>query len=444
MWFMHASLLRGWLPPTATIAAWAALAAGVGWSRRPGRHWIAIAAGAGALACVVAWTVATPRRVGGIYPRSFVVWCALPCFALGAAVWQWRVVPRWRRALALVAVPLLVVFSGLQINTHYGYFPTVGDVFGAPLAGQVDNNQFDSRAAIGVAGLRHATRNAVLSRAGVVVALDIPAPVSHFHHRKGYVWVPPIYFSTPRPELPVLMLLAGTPGSTTDWLRGGRALEVANSWAARHDGYAPIMVMPDANGSGIGDTECVDGPRGNAETYLTVDVPRFMEAKFGAAEDRHQWAVAGLSEGGTCALDLTARHPHRFATFGDFSGDAAPTLGIPRATLIGLYAGSRTAERAHNPTRWFRADAFLGIEGFLAVGSADQSHVAVEANLALAARRDRLHVHVDILHGDGHNFYTWAQALRDAYPWLVARLPDDDSKPNAHVVETRFTIIAGR
>src|SRR3954469_13377515 len=84
-------------------------------------------------------------------------------------------------------------------------------------------------------------------------------------------------------HLPVLMLISGTPGVPFDWLRGGGALALANAWAISHGGDAPIMVLPDANGSSWGDTECVDGPRGRAETYLTVDVPAFLRARFDAA-----------------------------------------------------------------------------------------------------------------------------------------------------------------
>ena len=56
------------------------------------------------------------------------------------------------------------------------------------------------------------------------------------------------------------------------------------------------------HGSFLSDTECVDGPRGNAETYLTVDVPRFAAARLGAERRPATWGIAGFSEGGTCAV----------------------------------------------------------------------------------------------------------------------------------------------
>jgi S-formylglutathione hydrolase FrmB len=436
MWFWQVSLLDGWLPSAVAVAAWGALLLGVAWWRRAIWHWVLVAIAAGALVALASWSLAVQARVGSAYPRSFLVWAALPLFALGVAVWQWPRVGWWRRLAALVSAPLLIAFGGMQINAHYGYLPTVGDLLGAPLPGQVS-----ARALMGLAnGSMMTSRFRAMAgnpRLDAVAPIDIPAPASHFAHRIGYVWVPPIYFSARRPHLPVLMLISGTPGTTGDWLRGGKALAVARAWAAAHGGVAPMLVVPDANGRAQGDTECVNGPRGQAETYLSVDVPRFMQQQFGAATDPQRWAIAGLSEGGTCALELAARHPDRFATFADFSGDPAPTIGSPTHTLDALYGGSRSAMLAYDPTVWFTKDALAGVAGFFAVGSSDHGYVRAEEQVALLASRSGMSVRLDVIRGGGHNFGTWSRSLRDAYPWIVARLSSPDSTPPVHVVRTQ-------
>jgi pimeloyl-ACP methyl ester carboxylesterase len=433
MWFLHVSLLHGWLPPTIAVAAWGAVVVGVAWWRRAIWHWLVVAAAAGAVSIVVSWALDVPARVGSTYPRSFLVWAALPLFALGAALWQWPRVGWRRRTVALASVPLLAASAGLVMNAYYSYLPTVGDLLGAPLPGQVNARQLVS-GPFGTPVAFQSGRTRTTSKVGTVASVDIPAPVSHFPHHKAYIWVPPVYFSTPRPHLPVLMLIAGTPGSPGDWLRGGGALALANAWAAGHNGYAPMMVLPDANGSLLGDTECVDGPRGNAETYLTVDVVTFMRQALGAAMDPQQWAIAGLSEGGTCALDLATRHPARFATFADFSGDAAPTLGSSARTVSALYGGSWRALRAHDPTTWFASATSAGVEGFFAVGNADHGHLRTEERIAQIANRDGMRTRVDIIPGGRHSFRTWAQALRDAYPWIVSRLSMRDPLSNVNLV----------
>jgi S-formylglutathione hydrolase FrmB len=312
-----------------------------------------------------------------------------------------------------------MTFGGLQIDAHYGYVPTIGDLLGAPLPGQVSAKQLPDRS---VGHSSSAALAGSVSHSGVVASVDIPASVSRFHHRAAFIWVPPIAFSDTRDQLPVLMLISGTPGAPDDWVRAGGALSLANRWAARHGGVAPILVMPDANGSWLGDTECVDGPRGNAETYLTIDVRRYVHHHFGVSLDPHHWAIGGLSEGGTCALDLAARHPNLFSTFADFSGDLAPTLGSWQHTRAALYGGSADALHAHDPTKWFPTDAAAGVEGVFAVGSADHSRLREEQHLAQLATADGMNIHVDVISGGGHNYHLWAHALRDSFAWIVARL----------------------
>lgn len=144
--------------------------------------------------------------------------------------------------------------------------------------------------------------------------------------------------------------------------------------------------------------------------------------RFHASLNPRRWAIAGLSEGGTCALDLVTRHPDRFSTFGDFSGDTAPTLGSQYATLHGLYGGSLRDQLAHNPTNWFAIDTTAGVAGYIAAGSHDHGSITSQQYLATAARHDHMQIRLDIIPGAGHNFRTWTKALRDAYPWIVNRL----------------------
>jgi enterochelin esterase-like enzyme len=422
-----------------TDLALASLALSIAWWRRAVWHWVILAVAALGAADVVS-RVTIPQYVAGSgYPRSFLVWAAMPMFALAAAVWQWPRVAWWRRVFAFVSLPLLVAFAGLQVNAHYGYLPTIGDLLGAPLPGQVGANTIE-RAPLRFAraeGHRGSARPVVASRildshgsavpaaayqTGLVAEVDIPAPDSHFHARPAFVWVPPWYFTHPAVQLPVLMLFAGAPGRTSDWFRGGGALQTAWEYARAHDGYAPIMVVPDTNGRVFGDTECINSRMGQVKTYLTVDVPAFMHTHFNASLDARRWAVAGLSEGGTCALELSAQNPDRFRTFADFSGDALPNMGSVRNSLRVLYDYSYAAYIAHDPTRWFRRDASAGLAGYIAVGSKDFGCIPVEQKLTQTARRDGLNVILDVISGGGHNFATWRQSLADAFPWIAHRL----------------------
>ena len=433
VWILQQSLLRGWLPAGIALLAWAPVLLGVAWWRRQWWHWLVVAAAAGTLVAGSSWLLSIPSRVGGTFPASFFVWVALPLFALGAALWQWQRVHWWRRVLALAAVPGLVAFGGLQINAHYEYLPTVRDLLGARLPGQVSARRLNAMTHGYTAHPVRASSFDRLPSTGVLAQFDIPATVSRFPHRGAWVWLPPIYFRHHRPHLPVLMLLPGTPGSTGDWLHGGRAADTANAYAARHHGEGPIRVFPDGNGSPHGDTECVNSARGAADTYLSVDVPNFVESQFGASTLASQWAVGGLSEGGTCALELASLHPDRFQTFADFSGDATPTLGSVRHTVRYLFGGSWSAYEHYVPANYFRADAAAGVQGVVAAGSGDSSYRRLAQQVVWTAARSGESVHLDMISGGGHDFRTWARALRDAFPWIVQRVGVPNGFGGMHV-----------
>ena len=52
----------------------------------------------------------------------------------------------------------------------------------------------------------------------------------------------------------------------TDWLLAGDAIATVDRFAAAHAGNAPVLVFVDSGGAFNIDTECVNGPRGNART----------------------------------------------------------------------------------------------------------------------------------------------------------------------------------
>jgi hypothetical protein len=58
----------------------------------------------------------------------------------------------------------------------------------------------------------------------------------------------------------------------TNWIRTGNAVGVVDSYAKAHTGTAPVLTFVDSNGSFNNDTECVNGPRGNAADHLAKDV----------------------------------------------------------------------------------------------------------------------------------------------------------------------------
>ncbi|MEQ3553049.1 alpha/beta hydrolase-fold protein [Pseudonocardia nematodicida] len=330
----------------------------------------------------------------------------------------WRVLAR----CAAVAVTLLVLLSDAVVGVNAGldYLRTVGDVLGA---GPVEG--------IGVAQLL--LRRSVPAD-GVVARVPIPGSLSGFDARPAEVWVPPAWFTRPRPELPVVMLLHGTPGRPADWVDSGGAAATADAWARTHDGVAPVLVMPDINGDYLTDSECVDAPGAAVETYLTRDVPRVVTRLLDTRPPGRDWAVAGLSEGGTCAVMLALRHPDLFGTFGDYGGLIGPRTGDDNggvdATVAGLFAGSVRRFDTHEPADLLRHRRYPELTGWFEAGGDDTAPAAAARTLSALATRAGIASTLRIVPGGGHDFDVFATALTDSFPTIAARVSGPPAEPD--------------
>lgn len=294
------------------------------------------------------------------------------------------------------------------VNAYYGYFRTLGEALGI---------------------VRNLEPLSALERTtapdhGIVVQLPVPGTRSGFDARDAYVYVPPAWFATPRPALPVVLLLHGLPGDPSAWVTSGEAQLTADAFAAAHGGRAPILVLPDILGSFDNDTECVDSPRGAVETYLTVDVPATVVPRLGSAPPGPQWAVAGFSLGGMCALLLGLRHPAELPTFADYGGLVGPRTGDDNEvgmTVDDLFGGSRPAFEAHEPGVLLRQRRYPDSGGWFEFGDKDALARESADTLVPLARAAGIRTCVVVVPRYGHVGEVWRRAFRDSLPWLAAR-----------------------
>ena len=137
-----------------------------------------------------------------------------------------------------------------------------------------------------------------------------------------------------------------------------------------------MVVFVDSGGGFNVDTECVNGPRGNAADHLTKDVVPYLIRGFGVSPAPAQWGVVGFSAGGTCAVDLAVMHPELFGSFVDIAGDLRPNSGTTTETIDRLFGGDRTAWEAFDPatviTRHGRYTALSGL--FVVSGAGVDDH----------------------------------------------------------------------
>lgn len=424
----HASLTNGAIPVVTEALGMVLLGLAVlphDW--RWLRVWLPIATVCGLITAACArWYLNSAGVISGVTPLKLWFWVAAIALAAVLLVAGWRR-GRWnRRAVALSAVATSLVCAVVTVNAWLGYLPTVGAAWtglvGGPLPDQLDSSK--------VAALRGAH---TVPANGTVMSVSINPSDPHFGHRDELVYLPPVWFSSPTPPpLPVIMMIGGEFNSPPDWIRAGDAVATVDRFAAQHQGNAPALVFVDAGGAFNIDTECVNGPRGNAADHLVRDVVPYLTMHMNVSADPHSWAVAGFSAGGTCAIDLAVMHPERFATFLDIAGDRGPNAGDKAQTVDRLFGGSVQAWTAFDPVSVMaRHGRYTGIAGTIVVsGAIEGGHGKRAGNPGEAAAASELctvatanGVACDVVLEEGRHDWPFAgRAFAAALPSLAARL----------------------
>lgn len=369
------------------------------------------------------------RETGTPLPNAFII-MALPTFVFIGLV---TLVIKRRTNLKIVTTVGLVVsilFSLIIINNYYRFYPTLGEVFGKNNVATLGASQKDT-----VLRLSSASSKIVDSQTiegsltslqqqptqGKVFSLNIPGTISKFNARTAYVYEPAIYANPSGINLPVIVLTAGYPGIPENWLGSGLQATM-DEFAKLHDGITPLVFMVDNTGSLTNDTECVNSPRGNVETYLTVDVPNYIKSHFEVATGSTHWAIGGLSMGGMCAVMLALRHPDVYDNFLDFGGEIGPEIGSQQTTIDKLFNGSESDWDQHQPTTLLAENKYNGMGGFFAVGQEDERTLTEAAEtLNMQSKKDGVNTLLELIPGQ-HTFTTWQNAFKLSLPWVSNRM----------------------
>lgn len=225
--------------------------------------------------------------------------------------------------------------------------------------------------------------------------------------------------------LPVLVLMSGQPGSPEDWVTRGGLVETMDALAALYDGIAPIVLVVDQLGSPWRNPLGSDTARGGAAaTYLEEDVPSWLREHTAATADPARWAIGGVSNGATCALQVIARRRAPFRTFLAMSAQEHPCLEPPALTVPVGFGGDPAAFEANDPlSLWAaaRPGAYDGVAGVLSAGRSDRRYAPAVPVLARAAGAAGIEVSTRSYTG-GHEWSVWSRALADQAGWLAGRL----------------------
>ncbi|MEU5264412.1 alpha/beta hydrolase-fold protein [Amycolatopsis sp. NPDC021455] len=420
------SLITGPIPVVATVAGAVAL---LSLAVRKDRAWrtrvlpIVVAACAVLVAGVTfvvdhvwkPWPEPLPP-VLAVWAGAALVAACLAVARLRAGRWYWRI-------LGVLAALVVLASAGTAANAHFGLYPTsraVLDVFannrvGLDEAARPPSSVVEVPAGGKLAGVWR--KPAGLPDKGTVSETAIPGA---FKARPAWIYLPPAYAAASRPRLPVLVLLAGQPGAPRDWFDAGRLAGRMDAFAREHDGLAPIVVAADQLGARMANPLCLDSKLGQSETYLARDVPEWIKRRLTVDGRREAWTIAGLSQGGTCALQLAVRAPDVYGNFIDLTGQREPSLGSRAETVKAAFGGDEAAFTRVNPMHILARQRFPQTAGVIVAGRDDRNYGPAAAEVFQACRTAGMDVQWKELPG-GHDWTVWRTGLYDSLPWLATR-----------------------
>jgi S-formylglutathione hydrolase FrmB len=282
-----------------------------------------------------------------------------------------------------------------------------------------------------------------------------------------YVLLPPGYDTRPKRRWPVFYLLHGTSGTASDWTKNADAEKVI--------GDRPmITVMPDVALNSDGGGWCTDWPSG-AEAWETFHIGQLLpwvDANLRTTATRQKRAIAGLSQGGFCALSYAARHPDLFGTALGYSGapdiyyDPVDRLGamaiingtemglthVPPDTFFGDPVTNGINWAAHDPAtlaenlRWTRMYMYWGngLQGpydsspASGVGGASEIEGAVnQSNIDFQKRLNALAIpaYFDAYGGGTHTWPYWKRDLEQS----IDKIAFDFAHPRPNPAQFTYT-----
>ena len=321
---------------------------------------------------------------------------------------------RWpARGSMLIACQLTAcLVVALFVNDQGLFFTSWSDLFGngsGTSTSQVRPGAYDPQLAARSTVARGREQ-------GLVLPVPIPdASVSRWHY--ALVYLPPQYFEPAYANraFPVFELIGGYPGTPHGWTGPLDVQQIADREIAAGRAVPFVAVMPNSNYVPHHDGECINAVGGTqVETTLTVNVRRAMERDFRVSSDRSSWAVAGVSTGGFCALNIAIRHPDMFAAAVSMSGYNRPYVDWTTGALFGHSLAARDA----NDPLWRFTHLPAPNLALLLASSRQDVTTHVEANELAAAARLPTRVDLLTVPRGGHNFHVWVAMEPTVYDWL--------------------------
>ncbi len=428
------SLVGGWFPTTAWIVA----VLGMLFLLLPRKQskWlpriVLVAVAAVLVTFIVHWLLVWVFYVlPEPMPGAVIAWGCVGTFAVLLGIFGMRRIGAWRRLATPLAMVAVVLLSAVQINAYFGQYVNVGSLYDADTSGLPTLSRNDLRTPQELAHEIDSKLPAIqgwkapkdMPKSGKLFENGIPGTVSGFSARNAVIYLPPAYLVAKRPQLPVLVMVAGQPGSPQRWIDSGNLDHIMNKFARSHHGLAPVVVVVDPNGSQDGNTMCMDSQIAKAGTYLAVDVPKWIKTNLDVQTDTSRWAFGGFSFGGTCAIQLGTEQPAIYPNILDLSGQLEPALTANRnVTIQHSFGGNTAAFDAKTPLALLSQNKYRHSFAYLSVGADDNHYGPDMGTLSAAAKASGMTVVDSKVPGMGHSWKAAKVGLADGLDVLAKRM----------------------
>jgi len=249
---------------------------------------------------------------------------------------------------------------------------------------------------------------------GTIVQDEVVSAALNGQKRSFLVYLPPSY-NTPEARTrryPVLYLLHGSPGGERDWFSAGKADQSANTLIAMGKTSELILVAPDGNGRPGATSEWGNSfdHRQNIETYVAVDLVKYVDQKYRTIAEAAYRGIGGLSMGGFGAMNIAVHHP-------DIFGVVISLGGYYRAEGS-IWGGNAAYIRENSPLDVLPSDK-RAWQLHIYIGAATKDQPYYTDAKQFVQELDRLHIpyHLDIQDGF-HSWQVWQTQMYNALLWL--------------------------
>ncbi|MBI5856739.1 MAG: esterase family protein [Sphingobacteriales bacterium] len=230
---------------------------------------------------------------------------------------------------------------------------------------------------------------------------------SAMHKEFKCVVIKPASYNKHKQNFPVVYLLHGYDGWYSNWIIREPKLK---NYA---DQYQLIIVCPDGGKSSWYFDSPIDSTM-KYETYISKEVPDYIDKHYYTIVDRKARAITGLSMGGHGALFLAFRHSETFGACGSMSGGVDLNYSRNKFDIM-----KRIGDTISHADNWKKYIVMNVIENYpkdslvITIDCGNNDELYAEANRKLHEKMLKLKIPHDYTERPGkHNWDYWRNSIQ--------------------------------